>query len=74
MMFDSCQVLEPLLDSDKVSALAKAHRKALPQYARIGLVADLQAGKLWRFLAFDLGDCLPLAVNSEQLSVPPHHS
>jgi hypothetical protein len=48
--------------------------KAFPQYARNSLVAGLQTGKLWRFLAFDLGDFLPHAVNSEQLSVPPHHS
>ena len=73
-MFDSRQVLEPLLDCDKVSALAKAHRKALPQYARNGLVVGLQAGKLCRFRASDLEHCLPYAVNSEQLSVPPHHS
>jgi hypothetical protein len=31
-------------------------------------------GKLCRFRASDLGHCPPLAVNSEQLSVPPHHS
>jgi hypothetical protein len=73
-MFDSRQVLEPLLDSDQAVALVKVPRKALPQYARNGSVAGLHAGKLWRFLTFDLGDCLPHAVNSEQLSVPPHHS
>jgi hypothetical protein len=73
-MFDSRHVLEPLLDTEHAEALAKVHRKALPQYARNGLVAGLHAGKLGRFQAFYLGDFLPLAVNSEQLSVPPHHS
>jgi hypothetical protein len=37
-------------------------------------VVGLQAGKLCRFRASDLEHCLPYAVNSEQLSVPPHHS
>ena len=73
-MFDSRQVLEPLLDSDQASALAKVPRKALPQYARNSLVAGLHAGKQCRFRASDLEHCLPHAVNSEQLSVPPHHS
>jgi hypothetical protein len=73
-MFDSGQVLEHLLDSEHAEALVKVPRKALPQYARNGLAAGLQAGELLRFRAFDLGDCLPHAVNSEQLSVPPHHS
>jgi len=73
-MFDSRQVLEHLLDSEHAEALAKVPRKALPQYARNGLVVGLQAGKLCRFRASDLEHCLPYAVNSEQLSVPPHHS
>jgi len=73
-MFDSRHLLEPLLDSEQAKALVKVPRKALPRYARNGLVAGLQAGKLWRFRAFDLGDCPPYAVNSEQLSMPPHHS
>jgi hypothetical protein len=42
-MFDSRSVLEPLLDSEQAAALMKAPRKALPQNARNGLVADLQA-------------------------------
>ena len=73
-MFDSRHVLEPLLDSEQAAALVKVHRKALPQYVCTGLDAGLRVGKLWRFRAFDLGHCLPHAVNSEQLSVPPHHS
>jgi hypothetical protein len=73
-MFDSRQVLEPLLDSDQASALAKVPRKALPQYARNSLVAGLKAGKQCPYLASNLGHCPPYAVNSEQLSVPPHNS
>jgi hypothetical protein len=37
-------------------------------------VAALQVVKLWRIRVYKLGHCVPLAVNSEQLSVPPHHS
>ena len=73
-MFDSRQVLEPLLDSDQAVALVKVPRKALPQYAHNSLVAGLKAGKQCRYLASNLGHCPPHAVNSEQLSVPPHHS
>jgi hypothetical protein len=73
-MFDSRQVLEPLLNSEQAATIVKVHRKALPQYARNGLVAGLHAGKQCRFRASDLEHCLPHAVNSEQLSVPPHHS
>jgi hypothetical protein len=74
MMFDSRRVLEPLFDSEQTAALVKVPSKALPLYARNGLVASLHAGKPRRFRAFDLGHCPPYAVNSEQLSVPPHHS
>jgi hypothetical protein len=70
-MFDSRHVL---LDSEQAAALAKMHFKALPQYARNDLVAGLRIGKLWLFWTSDLGHCPPHAVNSEQLSVPPHHS
>jgi hypothetical protein len=73
-MFDSHHVLGPVLNSGQAAALVKAHRKGLPQYARNGLVAGLHAGKQCRFRASDLEHCLPHAVNSEQLSVPPHHS
>jgi hypothetical protein len=73
-MFDFHHVLEPLLDSEQAEALANEPRKALPQYARNGFVADLHTGNPWRFLTLGLGDCPPCAVNSEQLSVPPHHS
>jgi hypothetical protein len=73
-MFDSQHVLGLMLNSEQVTALVKVNPKALPQYACNSLVAGLQAGKLWQFRAFDLGDFPPLAVNSEQLSVPPHHS
>ncbi len=73
-MFDSRQVLEPLLNSEQAATLAKVHPKVLPQYARTCLVAGLRVGKQCRFRTSDLGDCLPHAVNSEQLSVPPHHS
>lgn len=73
-MFDSRHVLEHLIDSEQAAALVQVHRKALPQYARNGLVAGLHVGKLRRFRTSDLGHCLPHAVDSEQLSVPPHHS
>ena len=73
-MFDSRQVLEPLLDSEHAAALVEVPRKAFPQYARNGFVAGLHTGNLWRFWTSDLGHCPPHAVNSEQLSVPPHHS
>jgi hypothetical protein len=73
-MFDFRHVIEPLLDSEQAEALVKMPRKALPQYSRNGSVAGLHTGNLWRFLTFDLGHCPPRAVNSEQLSVPPHHS
>jgi hypothetical protein len=73
-MFDPRHVLEPSYYSDQTAALVKAHRKALPQCARNGRAAGLLVSKLCRFRASDLGHCLPHAVNSEQLSVPPHHS
>ncbi len=73
-MFDSQHVLGLMLNSEQVAALVNVHHKALPQYARIGLVAALQVVKLWRIRVYKLGHCVPLAVNSEQLSVPPHHS
>jgi hypothetical protein len=73
-MFDFRHVLGPLLDSEQAVALVKVHPKALPRYALTGPVAGLHVGKLCRFRASDLGHCLPYAVNSEQLSVPPHHS
>jgi hypothetical protein len=73
-MFDSHHVLGPVLNSEQAEALVKMPRKALPQYSRNGSVAGLHTGNLWRFLTFDLGHCPPRAVNSEQLSVPPHHS
>ena len=73
-MFDSRHVLEPLLDSEQAAALVKVHPKAVPKNASNGFVVGLRVGKLRRFWTSDLGDCLPHAVNSEQLSVPPHHS
>lgn len=74
-MFDSCHVLESLFDSEQVAALVKVHPIAFPQFAHNGLVAGLRIiGKLRRFLTCGLGDYPPYAVNSEQLSVPPHHS
>ena len=48
-MFDSRHVLEPLLDSEQTAALVKMHPKALPRYARTGLVASLRVGKQWNF-------------------------
>jgi len=72
-MFDSRHLLEPLLDREHVAALVKVRRKALPRYARTGLVASLCVGKIWRFRDSDFSRCLPLAVNSEQLSVPSHN-
>jgi hypothetical protein len=73
MMFDSCHLLEPLLERKHVTALVKVHPKALSRHTHTGHVASLRAGKMWHFRAFDLGDCLPHAINSEQLSVPSHH-
>jgi hypothetical protein len=50
-MFDSRHVLEHLLDSEQVATLVNVHPKALQRYARNGLAAGLQVGKLWRFRA-----------------------
>jgi hypothetical protein len=72
-MFDSSQVFNPLRNSEQAAALVKVHPKALPRYARNGLVASLRVGKMWHFGASDLGHYSLLAVNSEQLSVPSHH-
>ena len=72
-MFDSCHVLEPLLDTEQVAAFVKVRPKVLPRYAWTGLVASLRVGKQWNFRVSDLGHCSLLAVNSEQLSVPSHH-
>lgn len=73
MMFDSCHLLEPLLDSEQAAAFVKMHPNALPHHAHTGLVVGLRVGKLWRFRDSVLGHCLPFAINSEQLSVPSHH-
>jgi len=72
-MFDSRHDLEPLLGTERAAAFVKVHPKALPRYARTGLVASLRVGKQWNFRVSDLGHCSLLAVNSEQLSVPSHH-
>ena len=72
-MFDSYHVLEPLLDTEQAAAFVKVRPKALPRHAHTGLFASLCVGKMWRFRASDLGHCLLLAINSEQLSVPSHH-
>jgi hypothetical protein len=53
MMFDSRQVLEPLLDSEHAAALVKVHPKSRTRHARIGLVAALRGGKFWQFRAAD---------------------
>ena len=71
-LFDSRHLLEPLLETEQAAALVKAPQKLLPQYARNGFDAGLRLGKQWRFRAFDLGDCLPHAVNSEQLRTGSH--
>jgi hypothetical protein len=73
-MFDSRHAFQLLLNSEQAAALVKVHPKALPLYGRTSLNAGLRVGKLCRFRASDLGYCPPYAVNSEQLSVPPHHS
>ena len=73
MMFDSCHLLDPLLDMEDVKALVKMHPKALSRHAHTGLVASLCVGKMWHFGASDLGHYSLLAVNSEELSVPSHH-
>lgn len=53
-MFDSRNILEPLLDSDPAAPLVKVHPKTLQRYARNGLVAGLRVGNFWRFRASDL--------------------
>ena len=73
MMFDFRHLLEPLVDREHITALVKVRPKALPRYARTGLVASLRVGKQWNFRVSDLGHCSLHAVNSEQLSVPSHH-
>jgi hypothetical protein len=73
-MFDFRHLLDPLHDSEPPAPFVEAHHKALPQYARIGFVAALQVVKLWRIRVYKVGHCPPYALNSEQLSVPPHHS
>jgi hypothetical protein len=50
-MFDYRHVLEHLLDSEQVATLVNVHPKAFQRYARNGLAAGLQVGKLWRFRA-----------------------
>ena len=72
-MFDSRHILEPLLDTEQAAAFVNMHSKALLRYARTGLVASLRVGRQWHFRVSDLGHCLLLAINSEQLSVPSHH-
>ena len=72
-MFDSCHFLDSLLDSEQAAALLKVHPETFPNYARTDFVAGLQIRKLCRFRASDPGHFLPSTVNSEQLSVPPHH-
>ena len=52
-MFDSRQVLEPLLDSEHAAALVKVHPKSRTRHARIGLVATLRGGKFWQFRTAD---------------------
>jgi hypothetical protein len=72
-MFDSRHLLESPLETEQAAALMKVHPKAFPQFASNNIVAGQHVGKLWRFRVSDLGRCLPLAVNSEQLSVPSHN-
>jgi len=57
-MFDSPHHIEPLLDSGQAAAIVKVHPKTLQRYARNGLVAAFRLGKLWRFRASDLRDCV----------------
>ena len=73
-MFDSRHLLEPLLNREQAATLVKVHPKALQRYARNGLVASLRGGKQWSFRPSISATAPPEAVNSEQLSVPPHHS
>ena len=42
---------EPLLDSDEAAALLKIHPKKLKKLARLGEIAGIQIGRLWRFRA-----------------------
>ena len=72
-MFDSRHLLDPLRDSEQAAALVKVHPIPFQRYVRTGIVASLRVGKMWRFRGSDFSHCLPLAVNSEQLSVPSHH-
>jgi hypothetical protein len=73
MMFDSCHLVDLLLDTEQAAAFVKANPIALPRHADTGLVASLRVGKIRHFGASDLGHCSLLAVNSGQLSVPSHH-
>ena len=50
-MFDSRHILEHLLDNEQAATLVNVHPKAFQRYARNGLAAGLQVGKLWRFRA-----------------------
>ena len=49
---------EPLLDSDEAASLLKIHPKTLQRMARKGEITGIQVGKLWRFRASDLEQCL----------------
>jgi len=64
-MFDSPHAFEPLLNSEQAAALVKVHPKTLQRYARNGLVAGFRLGKLWRFRASDLRDCVFVSVQTE---------
>ncbi len=73
MMFDSRHLLDSLLDSEQAAALVKVHPIPFQRNVRTGIVAGLRIGKMLRFQGSDFSRFLPLAINSEQLSVPSHH-
>jgi len=49
---------EQLLDSDEAAALLKIHPKTLQKMARNGEITGVQVGRLWRFRASVINECL----------------
>jgi excisionase family DNA binding protein len=54
----SLESFEPFLNSEQAAALVRIHPKTLQKLARIGRIHGYRIGKLWRFRASDLADCL----------------
>ena len=49
---------EPLLDSTQAAAIMRIHPKTLQKLARRGTIRALQIGKVWRFRASVLDECI----------------